>query len=551
MTPAWLFLLGGLIGGATVTFLSSAHWNRRRAQPNPVPAAPFRTAAHGETEGSSEWEWSVDLLGVFTACSSAGDILGYQPAELVGRNIASIMDPQELTRASAMVQATGIPDSGLSQVVAPARHRDGTTRWGETTVQTVTGPDGAVIGYQGRSRLISSEAALVVTKEHTRSRVEAMLAERLLMTAFQPIVDLMTNRVVGVEALSRFVAEPGDGPEAWFTDATTVGMGPELELLAIRTALTAAADLPAHLYVSINVSPATCLEHALEDVIRHSAIDLGRIVLELTEHTEVTDYRALNESVNGLRRSGVKIAVDDAGAGFASGQHILKVRPDIIKIDRGLITDIDTDLGVRALAAGMVAMADQIGATVTAEGIETRAELQCVTELGIEAGQGYLLGRPSITPTEWADWNSDRIVHELPESPDDRLDLSGDHSPQLTPAFVFSVAVLDALPDATAILDAAGRIIAVNKAWRMFAEDNGGTPETTGVGSTTSMCASAPRRTASATRSRCCRVCGRYSRARRWNANGSTPAVRRRSGVGSSPGSPPSTTHTAARSRPT
>ena len=102
-----------------------------------------------------EWTWTVDLLGVFTACTSSGDILGYDPAELVGRNIASIMDPQELTRASAMVQATGIPDSGLSQLVAPARHRDGTTRWGETTVQTLTDPDGAVIGYQGRSRLIS------------------------------------------------------------------------------------------------------------------------------------------------------------------------------------------------------------------------------------------------------------------------------------------------------------------------------------------------------------------------------------------------------------
>ena len=96
----------------------------------------------------------------------------------------------------------------------------------------------------------------MVTTEQTRSRVEAMLADRLLMTAFQPIVDLATSRVVGVEALSRFIADPGDMPEAWFTDATTVGMGPELELLAIGTALTAARDLPEYLYVSINVSPA-------------------------------------------------------------------------------------------------------------------------------------------------------------------------------------------------------------------------------------------------------------------------------------------------------
>jgi diguanylate cyclase (GGDEF)-like protein len=185
-----------------------------------------------------------------------------------------------------------------------------------------------------------------------------------------------------------------------------------------------------------------------------------------------------------LRRSGVRIAVDDAGAGFASGQHILKIKPDIIKLDRGLITDIDTDLGVRALAAGMVSMADEIGATVTAEGIETRAELKCVTALRIDAGQGYLLGRPSITPSEWAEWNSDRPLPELLYAepvPSERPEPVS-QSTQPAPAFVFSVAVLDALPDATAILDAAGRIIAVNKAWRMFSADNGGTEENTGVG---------------------------------------------------------------------
>jgi diguanylate cyclase (GGDEF)-like protein len=179
----------------------------------------------------------------------------------------------------------------------------------------------------------------------------------------------------------------------------------------------------------------------------------------------------------------VKIAVDDAGAGFASGQHILKVRPNIIKIDRGLITDIETDLGVRTLAAGMVAMANQIGATVTAEGIETRAELKCVTALRIDAGQGYLLGRPSITPSEWAEWNSGPPFPESPDSTREQPEVPEPISPGAPPpAFVFSVAVLDALPDATAILDATGKIIAVNKAWRMFAADNGGTEGTTGVG---------------------------------------------------------------------
>jgi diguanylate cyclase (GGDEF)-like protein/PAS domain S-box-containing protein len=526
-----MFLLGGLIGGgAMAAVLHGTQWNRRGTQRTVTPPVQV-VSSHGENDGTGEWEWTVNLLGIFTECSSSGDILGYDPAELVGRSIDSIMDPQELTRASAMVQATGIPDDGLSQLVAPVRHRDGTTRWGETTVRILTDPDGAVIGYQGRSRLIGSEAALVVTTEHTRSRVQAMLADRLLMTSFQPIVELATSRVMGVEALSRFVAEPGDLPEAWFTDATRVGMGPELELLAIATALTAAVDLPEYLYVSINVSPLTCLDHRVEDLIRQSGIDLARIVLELTEHTEVTDYKVLNETLQGLRRSGVKIAVDDAGAGFASGQHILKIRPDIIKIDRGLITGIDTDLGVRTLAAGMVAMADQIGATVTAEGIETRAELKCVTKLGILAGQGYLLGRPSVTPTEWAAWNADVVIRPAPESVTERTDPLASHSAELAPSFAFSAAMLDALPDATAILDATGRIIAVNKAWRMFTEDNAGNPLLTGVGvSYLEVCeraASAGLRDAVEVLSGLRAVLAREAVEREWDYACSSPSVKR------------------------
>jgi len=470
------------------------------------------------------------------------------------------MDPRELARASAKVQATGIPDSGLSHMVAPALHRDGSTCWGETTVQTLTDSDGAVVGYQGSSRLIGAEAALVVTTERTRSRVEAMLADRLLMTSFQPIVALATGRVIGVEALSRFIAEAGDMPEAWFTDATTVGMGPELELLAISTALTAARDLPDDLYVSINVSPLTCLDDRVEDFIRYSAIDLGRIVLELTEHTEVADYGLLNEALLSLRRSGVRIAVDDAGAGFASGQHILKIKPDIIKLDRGLITDIDTDLGVRALAAGMVSMADEIGATVTAEGIETPAELKCVTALHIDAGQGYLLGRPSITPSEWVDWNSDQPFPELLDAEPAQLERPEplNQGTQPAPAFVFSVAVLDALPDATAILDAAGRIIAsherVTPPLRLIWSMSPG-PTTYSVASTGRLIGAIPTAPVGAMTLRPPLVAPMRSTAPPWacatlaasSSAASNPAARR--GLTPSPLPAPSAGRTCARSR--
>ena len=384
-----------------------------------------------------------------------------------------------------------------------------------------------VVGFSGRARRIGPDTAQVVAAQRVRVNVEAILADKLLMTAFQPIVDLTTGRVVGVEALSRIVAEPGRTPDAWFRDAAQVGLGTELELLAVEKAMTAAHDLPEDLYFSINVSPATCLDDRLLKLITRSALDLRRFVLELTEHSPVLNYAPLKLFLTMLRQLGARIAVDDAGAGFASGQHILKVRPHLIKLDRGIVSGVDSDAGQQALAASVVALATKIGATVTAEGIETRAELRCVTELGAAAGQGYFFGRPSIRPRDWTRWKSrgpDRQFVRRPERVGDlaeqnrpgvqtagptepstangQIRRSRDNeqdrrnktlescqagtgvsdSPGMADEPGFARAVLDALPDATAVLDSSGTIIAVNAAWRNFAADNGGHRSETGPG---------------------------------------------------------------------
>jgi EAL domain-containing protein (putative c-di-GMP-specific phosphodiesterase class I) len=106
-----------------------------------------------------------------------------------------------------------------------------------------------------------------------------------------------------------------------------------------------------------------------------------------------------------LRECGLRVAIDDAGSGFASMRHVLHIRPDIIKLDRSLIAGIEDDLGQRALGASMAEFAGQIGATLVAEGIETEAELAAVTRIGMAAGQGYFLGRPTVNPREWAAWH--------------------------------------------------------------------------------------------------------------------------------------------------
>jgi EAL domain-containing protein (putative c-di-GMP-specific phosphodiesterase class I) len=118
------------------------------------------------------------------------------------------------------------------------------------------------------------------------------------------------------------------------------------------------------------------------------------LVLELTEHTAVEDYAKLMTRLDHLRRRGVRIAVDDVGAGYANFRHVLRVRPDIIKLDVSLTTEIDRDPSCRALAAGLVAVATELRATVVAEGIETVDQLECLVALGVEHGQGYYLARP-------------------------------------------------------------------------------------------------------------------------------------------------------------
>ncbi len=244
----------------------------------------------------------------------------------------------------------------------------------------------------------------VPANQEITARLDQLFATRTLLTAFQPICHLGTGEIVGTEALTRFVSSPETPPGQWFVEADSIGRGPELEFLALETALLAAADLPAHLYVAVNLSPAACLDPRLNDMLRDSGLKPRRIVVELTERSAVDDYGRLAAALAPLRSAGIRIAVDDAGAGFSSMRHILRLSPELIKLDRTLIAGIYNEPNQRALCAAMVSFASQIGADLVAEGIETSSELSTVTALGVSAGQGYLLGRPSVLPADWSHW---------------------------------------------------------------------------------------------------------------------------------------------------
>jgi EAL domain-containing protein (putative c-di-GMP-specific phosphodiesterase class I)/FixJ family two-component response regulator len=230
-------------------------------------------------------------------------------------------------------------------------------------------------------------------RRSSEERVDRVVTNGVLSMVFQPVAELETGRLVGVEALARFATEPRRPPNEWFEEAAAIGRGTELELVAVGRALGAFSHLPGEVFLSLNVSPATASAARLAELVEEVGDD--RIVLELTEHTRVDDYNGLLEALRPLRERGMRVAVDDAGSGYAGLRHILRLRPDILKLDLNLIRGCDADPARRALTTAMVTFADEIGATIIAEGIETPAELDTLRSLGIPWGQGYHLARPA------------------------------------------------------------------------------------------------------------------------------------------------------------
>jgi len=174
--------------------------------------------------------------------------------------------------------------------------------------------------------------------------------------------------------------------------AEEVELRMDLELAAVKAALPALSRLPETAFLAVNVSPETAVASRLLSAL--SSTPLDRIVIEITEHAPVHDYEALNTTMRRMRGRGIRLAVDDAGSGFASLRHILQLAPDIIKIDNALTRNVYKDPARRALAAGLISFAAELGATIVAEGIQSRHELDALRDLGVRYGQGFYLGHP-------------------------------------------------------------------------------------------------------------------------------------------------------------
>jgi EAL domain-containing protein (putative c-di-GMP-specific phosphodiesterase class I) len=225
-------------------------------------------------------------------------------------------------------------------------------------------------------------------------RIRGVLQGERLDVVFQPIFDFARDEVIAYEALARFQPEPHRPPPAWFSEASDVGLGLDLELAAVKAALDYAGELPPGVRIALNVSPSVAASQAFFGVLAGFE---DRVLVELTEHDDVGDYHVLKRALQALRARGALVAVDDAGVGFASFERIVRLRPDVVKVDiraKGVVTDPTR----RALVAALIFFASTTNATIVAEGIETPSELELVRRLKIAYGQGSWLGVPGPLP---------------------------------------------------------------------------------------------------------------------------------------------------------
>lgn len=250
-------------------------------------------------------------------------------------------------------------------------------------------------------RAFAELAAKTISRERSNNIQENANRERILHTmrnndirmVYQPIFDIRSKRVVGFESLARFPDAETRTPDLWFNEAHAIGMGVELESRAIELALDIFPKLKKPNYLTINSSPELIMGGALDKLLGRIT-ELDRVVLEITEHAIVQKYKEIAARLAPFRKRGLQIAVDDAGAGYASFRHILNLAPDRIKLDMSLTRHIDTDPARRALAVAFVHFSSNTGSQLIAEGVETDAELAMLKDLGVTGAQGYFLGRP-------------------------------------------------------------------------------------------------------------------------------------------------------------
>nr|WP_240942372.1 EAL domain-containing protein [Planosporangium thailandense] len=253
---------------------------------------------------------------------------------------------------------------------------------------------------QAASVIIEPEVRTRARESEIHDRLNPVVAAGGPVVVLQPIVDLATGMRKGAEALSRFPEAWNKAPDVCFAEAHSVGLGHRLEVLALERAADHLKRVSG--YIAMNVSPSTLLTRACTDLLGHLPVE--RILLELSEHDPVEDYDALHAALAPLRARGMRLAIDDVGAGFSSLRHIVLTAPEVIKLDSSLVTGVNADPVLTVLVRSMVEFAHGCQARVVAEGVETAEDAAALLALGVDCGQGWHFGRPG-SPEQLRPWS--------------------------------------------------------------------------------------------------------------------------------------------------
>jgi diguanylate cyclase (GGDEF)-like protein len=320
-----------------------------------------------------------------------------EPVQVAQRILDALAQPIDLAGAEiACAPSIGIAVSDESSVVAEdlLRHADvamyTAKRQGKARFALHTPAEG------GRRRPADADdgerVSFFLRVDEQREQILGRLALPEPVTpVFQPILDLRTGLVAGYEGLSRFPGAAQRPPNAWFAEAHRCGLGGRLEAAAVR-AMLAPGPPPGGATLSLNLTPS-----ALSAADARAALprDLTGITIEITENELVSQSEALELTLADLRRRGARIAVDDAGAGYAGFKQLMRLQPDVIKLDRSLVSGVDRDRVKGALIESFVRFARRLDALVCAEGVETLGELETLTALDVDLAQGYAIARPA------------------------------------------------------------------------------------------------------------------------------------------------------------
>jgi EAL domain-containing protein (putative c-di-GMP-specific phosphodiesterase class I) len=242
------------------------------------------------------------------------------------------------------------------------------------------------------TELIEKNVETETNYNEITERIVSILDHNEIDIHYQPIFSLKSNKIIGYESLSRFNTTPYQPPNFWFEEASKVNLGEKLEMMAIKNAIKGIEKFKADTYIAINTSPEYVLNGAIARVLEGA--NLQRIVLEVTEYAPIRDYTTFREALDPLRKQGMRIAIDDAGSGYSSFQHVLELEADIIKLDITLTQNIHFNKRKYLFAKALCAFSKAICCGIIAEGVETVEELNCLRELGVDSVQGYLIGKP-------------------------------------------------------------------------------------------------------------------------------------------------------------